>query len=110
MTLNVESDSTGVPIDLSLDVSNIPVNTWVWIKLRANGTDIKSKSWLDGNAEPATWGYEGTDATHSAAGWVGIWSYHADGEPYDIGYCAVATNGDSLSTGASGGFFLGADF
>jgi hypothetical protein len=109
MTLAVASDSTGVPIDSSLEAT-IGANNWCWIKLRVNGTTIQSRAWLDGTAEPGTWNCDVTDATHAGVGWVGIYTNSADCDPYDIGYFAVATNGDSLSTGASGGFFLGADF
>jgi hypothetical protein len=102
---------SGTPtvLDSSAPVT-VNTNVWVWIKLRVNGTSIKSKAWLDGGTEPATWTTDNTDSDVSAAGWVGIFSFSSVGDPYDIGYFAVATNGDVVSTGASGGFFLGADF
>jgi hypothetical protein len=108
--LYITEVDNGTPANLSIGsaVSNV-ANTWYWIKVRANGTSFKAKSWADGSVEPATWTHDLT-TTIDAVGWTGIYAMDTATDPYDIGYFAVATNGDSISTGASGGFFLGADF
>ena len=102
------SGGSGSALSAGALVSNA-TNTWYWIKTRVNGTSAKARAWLDGEAEPSTWTVDVT-ATLDAVGWCGIYAFDTLCDPYDIGYFAVATNGDSLSTGASGGFFLGADF
>ena len=87
--------------------SNV-ANTWYWIKVRADGTSCQARLWADGSAEPATWTLDATVSVN-AVGWAGIYAFDTATDPYDLGYFAVATNGDTVS-GSSGGFFLGADF
>lgn len=47
-------------------------NEWVWMRVRAEGTAIKAKHWLDSESEPAGWDYEVTDSDISAAGFCGF--------------------------------------
>jgi hypothetical protein len=88
--------------------SNV-ANAWYWIRFRVNAQSLKARVWADGSAEPGTWNVDDTDADIAAAGWVGFYGRDTATDPYDLGYFAVATNGDTIG-GSSGGFFLGADF
>ena len=38
---------------------------WFWIKLRVLGNDIKFRYWADGDPEPVTWNFEGSDTDYS---------------------------------------------
>jgi uncharacterized phage protein (TIGR02218 family) len=68
-------------------------NTWYWVRFRANGTSLKAKVWEgDHSPEPAGWDIEVTDASISAAGWVGVGNFESTGiRSYDA--IAVGTNG-----------------
>lgn len=47
-------------------------NSWYWLKLEANGSTIRGKAWLDGDAEPGAWDISITDTTYPNAGYVGL--------------------------------------
>lgn len=47
-------------------------NVWAWARVRAEGTSIKSKHWLDSESEPAGWDVEVTDSDITTAGFCGF--------------------------------------
>ena len=51
-----------------LSYGKIPLNTWYWIKARAEGSSLKAKIWKDGDAEPAAWTVSGTDSRNPNGG------------------------------------------
>lgn len=74
----------------------LSTSTWYWVRLRVNGSDIRSKIWPDGDDEAPEWDYVFTDSSETTAGWVGILSYVADtGTENRCSYFSVGTNGDS---------------
>jgi hypothetical protein len=80
-------------------------NIWYWMRLRISGTTAISKVWKDGDVEP-DWQLTVT-TTITAAGWVGVYGFDTATDPYDIGYFAVATNGDSIGSSSSRVQFIG---
>jgi hypothetical protein len=44
---------------------------WYAIRFRINGSSLKARIWVAGDAEPGTWDIDSTDSTYSAAGWNG---------------------------------------
>jgi hypothetical protein len=94
-----------------------------WLRFRANGTDLKARAWVVGEAEPSAWGYETTDSNH-ASGWVGLYGQIASNDaPRYCDFISVDANGgtapypgaslvsgqwaedfSSLSTGSPTGF------
>ena len=70
------------------------------IRFRVNGTALKLRVWdaaLGRAGEPSTWNLETTDATYSAAGWVGLGMNNAGvaDQVAPFNFLAVGTNGDS---------------
>lgn len=45
---------------------------WYWLKLEANGTTIRGKSWADGDDEPEEWDISLTDSTYQDGGFCGF--------------------------------------
>lgn len=71
-----------------------------FIRFRVNGTALKLRVWdaaLGRAGEPTTWNLETTDATWSAAGWVGLGMNNAGvaDQVAPFNFLAVGTNGDS---------------
>ena len=57
-------------------IPNSTANTdYYMIRFQAVGTAVKAKFWIYGTAEPIGWMLEATNATISAAGWIGIGTY-----------------------------------
>ncbi|MGM0437498.1 MAG: hypothetical protein ACQEQD_04435 [Bacillota bacterium] len=70
------------------------IDTWYWMRLRVNGSDIKAKVWEDGETEPESWDIEETDTGITGTGWVGVGGYiHDSIRDFDV--VGVATNGDA---------------
>jgi len=70
------------------------------VRFRVNGTALKLRVWdaaLGRAGEPSTWNLETTDATWSAAGWVGLGMNNAGvaDQVAPFNFLAVGTNGDS---------------
>lgn len=85
-------------------------DTWYWVRLRANGSTMKTRHWIDGDEEPETWNIS-VETTLTTAGWAGFYARQPACAPYDLGYFAVGTGGDtapSSSTGSSRVQFIGA--
>jgi hypothetical protein len=78
------------------------VDTWYWIRFRANGTALQVRVWPDGDSEPGTWDIDTTDSDITAAGWVGVFSNGTTTEP-DVDYFSVGTNGDTAPSPGGGG-------
>jgi hypothetical protein len=81
--------------------THIPANTWVWARLRVNGTGatvtVQGKWWRDGWPEPPFWNVEATDTSGSritANGWSGFGQSTHTGT-IDIDFFEVNTNGDT---------------
>lgn len=73
-------------------------NVWVWARVRANGTSIKSKLWLDSESEPAGWDVEVTDSGITTAGFCGFVSGAFTTEQNDnveVDVFGYGTNGDT---------------
>lgn len=69
-------------------------------RFRANGSDIKMRMWLATDAEPSVWANEVTDASLSAAGWVGLYGNGSATEA-TINWISVGTNGDTANPPAT---------
>jgi PKD repeat protein len=59
-------------------------NSWLWLHAQVSGTNsttIRIRTWLDGQAEPATWQYSATNSTAAlqTAGSVGLRCYVSGG-------------------------------
>ncbi len=71
-----------------------------FVRFNVNGTTIQARLWdaaLGMAGEPTTWDINTTDASISAAGWVGIGGRHTTltGKIAPFNFFAVGTNGDS---------------
>lgn len=47
------------------------INTWYWMRVRWEGSDLRAKVWADGGTEPGTWQVSATDTSH-ATGLIGL--------------------------------------
>ena len=90
--LYIREYTAGTSSDTSAQLTGtaFSINTWYWIRFRANGTSLESAVWADGESEvvPIT---TLTDATTSS-GWAGIFTQQIATHDYDI--FSVGTNGD----------------
>lgn len=70
----VEGTNT-IPLgDSSGDTSFSDANIYV-TRFRVEGSLVKSKTWLEGDPEPAGWVIEDTDSTITGPGWIGLVTY-----------------------------------
>jgi len=77
---------------LAYDSKNFELNNWYWLRLRANGNNLKAKYWDDGSPEPTNWQMEITDSTHSS----GISGLHTTrNRTTDYSVVGVGTNGST---------------
>jgi hypothetical protein len=71
---------------------------WIWLRAQMHGTTLRHRMWLDGNAEPETWGQSFTDANHASGG-QGLHIYHYSALPagayIDIAWFSVGINGSA---------------
>jgi hypothetical protein len=58
-------------------LGTILIDTWYWLAFRTAGSGHYYKAWKDGDAEPGSWDWIGTDSTHSGPGYVGIGAFHS---------------------------------
>lgn len=69
-------------------------NTWYWMRLRVNGSDISIKIWEDGQSEPGSWNISTTDNNITGSGDAGIYLTSTNALlEYDI--IGIGTNGDT---------------
>ena len=78
-------------------VGGIPLaSARAWIRLRAEGSEIKGRVWLDGIEEPTDWAFEHSDGGDvTAAGWVGLFIRYGDGDNRYCDYFAAGVDGAS---------------
>lgn len=78
------------------DSPYIQANTWNWIRIRANGTNIYSRHWKDGQSEPGTWEISATDSTYYGSS-IGIrfaaYMNNMSATTMDFSYFALGANG-----------------
>lgn len=43
-----------------------------WLRLKAAGSILQARTWIDGDTEPTGWDINVTDSTHAGAGWFGF--------------------------------------
>jgi hypothetical protein len=67
-------------------------NAWYYFRLRATGTSISLKIWLESNIEPTDWIYTVIDSSLNS-GWVGVGAFNINIAQFD--FIGVGTNGDS---------------
>ena len=92
----------GTIVQLAVDTLNWSVDTWYWCRFQVLGTALKIRRWAGAiGDEPGTWDLETTDATTSAAGWVGIFLQVTANCDFDV--FGVGTNGDAAPSEAVGG-------
>jgi len=90
--------TNGSLTSLGYVTGTLELNTWYWVRFRVEGTALKAKYWADGEAEPASWQIENTDATY-ASGWVGWGSqyYYGVGRLQECGYFSADLCGGDAS-------------
>jgi hypothetical protein len=64
-------------------------NTWHITRMRVEGTTLMAKVWAAANAEPLNWQVSTSDATVSAAGWIGLLSFGGTTKDFDWFGCAL---------------------
>lgn len=70
-------------------------NTWLYMRLRVQGSTCQWKIWFSGTAEQSSWNDTQTITSPSAAGWAGL--YQADPAPNaEIDYFAVSLQGRTI--------------
>jgi hypothetical protein len=74
---------------------NLAVNDWVWHRYRVAGSALSRKIWHYGAAEPASFAETVTDASITAAGWVGLRDANAT-PTTEIDFFGVALNGKTV--------------
>ncbi len=81
--------------------ADLDANVWHWLKFKANGSNLYIKTWKDGSSEPS-WTGSGTDSSISSAGYIGFCiNVGTQIDPIDLGYLAIATGTDTLTTPGS---------
>ncbi|ESZ33848.1 hypothetical protein X733_13685 [Mesorhizobium sp. L2C067A000] len=76
---------------------NWTTGAWVWQRFRLLGTTLSIKTWLDGNAEPVSWGGTVVNSSFTAAGWTGIYSDNVNPNT-EVDFFSVALNGKTASS------------
>lgn len=79
---------------------NAADSTRYYIRLRVNGTTVQGKVWDSAGGEPGPWTHTATDASISAAGWCGFFTFGAP--VMECAQIAVGTNGDTATFSAGG--------
>lgn len=93
--------STNIGATVTFDPVALTTNQWLWMRFRVQGTSLKAKVWKSGQAEPAAWNIEATDASIAAAGWVGVGGLPTTGTR-DWDALAVGTTGDTATFTTAG--------
>jgi len=79
--LNSNSSSIGIAITKTVSGTSTTlfsasftasINTFYWVRFKADGSNLYCKAWQDGTAEPAAWGVSGTDTSITGAGGFGV--------------------------------------
>ncbi|MCY1656361.1 hypothetical protein OVA21_03885 [Dietzia sp. SL131] len=74
-------------------------NTWYITRLRAEGSVISSRTWLDSTPEPTAWDFQVTDTAIPGPGWVGLRVFSLVGEQY-VDWVGVGVDGVPAPTEA----------
>jgi PKD repeat protein len=83
-----ESGSWTVVENATVSVS---VNTFYWLRLEVQGSNVYLKLWPDGTTEPSSWTWSGTStATITTAGTMGLYGWAASGAPVEFNSFSVA--------------------
>jgi hypothetical protein len=69
------------------------LDTWYWGQLRVIGDNLKARAWEFGGVTPKEWQLETTDATITAAGFIGLGCEGSAAE-CDYDFLSVGTGGD----------------
>lgn len=76
-------------------------STTYWARINGNGSTLRTKVWLDGDPQPASWHIDTTDGTVLNPGWIGICQNGNVATPV-IHQIGIGTNGDSAPASAPG--------
>lgn len=94
LTGDIEIDKVVSGVATSLGTANrnvVKMQSWIWLRFRANGTTIQCKIWADNEAEPGAWDISVVDASladgQAGLGWV------SPSELCDVKSFTVATGG-----------------
>ncbi len=66
---------------------------WYWLRFRAEGSALRARVWVDGQAEPVVWSYSGSHAA-LASGGVGVYTYEPNTVDFDF-FSAAADGGSA---------------
>jgi hypothetical protein len=66
-------------------------------RINCNGSTLRTKVWLNGDEEPASWQIDTVDGTVTAAGWIGF-CQNGNVNQIAINWLGVGTGGDSAPT------------
>jgi hypothetical protein len=72
LTKYVGGTQTSIASDPSLTYT---LGSWVYLKMQIVGSQIMTKAWADGTAEPSTWGIVVTDTSITGVGYAGVNAY-----------------------------------
>ena len=90
------SNSSSTLLDVNHELSSV-AGQWLWTRFSLIGTALKTKTWVYGDAEPATWQAEVADSLH-AIGKVGFYLWldgvNATDPTIDIAWFSVGIEGD----------------
>jgi len=59
----------------------------MWVRARANGSNLRARLWMPGDAEPSTWDIDET-TTVTGSGWLGLFAFDFTGQPKYCDYFA----------------------
>ena len=95
----VSDQSTVILHTTAAGSTPVAVDTWYWLRFRANGSSLKGKLWADGSAEPGAWAFDVTDSDIPGAGAVGM-GHLGNDYVQDFAEIAIATNGETATFSA----------
>lgn len=89
------SVSGSIQTSLASTSYSASANTFYWVRIRRNGSDLKGKIWQDGNSEPASWTLSTTDTSISSGDAVFNGVTASSSAETDIDVVGFGTNGDT---------------
>jgi len=79
--LTLRRHSSGISSTVTTGSKTLSVDTWYWVRFRAEGSVLKVRAWAEVDSEPGTWDIDHTDTSPiTSGGEAGVCTFNASGE------------------------------